>query len=163
MLVQYPLCRSRYKHIPSLARQVQDLRVIRQVAAQMRRFVSSLSLSGPVAPPMHGFGCAYQMPVCQAFLRGHQMTVVADYKPNLSCIHSSLAGSCELDCYPILLRNGVKVPRIVKFCFNRPINADLSDACFHKRGSRQFEVLLHISDYATQIVTAASRTQTLLR
>jgi hypothetical protein len=124
MLVQYPLRRSRYKHIPSLARQVQDLRVIRQVAAQMRRFVPSLSLSGAVAPPMHGFGCTYQMPVCQAFLLGHQMAVEADYKPSLSCIHSSLAGSCELDCYPILLRNGVKVPRIVKFCFNRLSNSD---------------------------------------
>src|ERR1700676_321727 len=68
----------------------------------MRKFVSSLSLSGPVTPPMHGFGCAYQMPVCQAFLRGHQMTVIAKYIPNLSRIHSSLVISCRPECYPIL-------------------------------------------------------------
>jgi hypothetical protein len=90
MLVQNPLRRSRYKHTQSFACQVQDLRVIRQaiyLLISVRKFVSSLSLSGPVTPPMHGFGCAYQMPVCQAFLRGHQMAVVADYKRSLSCIH----------------------------------------------------------------------------
>src|ERR1700676_3910568 len=68
----------------------------------MRKFVSSLSLSGPVTPPMHGFGCAYQMPVCQPFLRGYQMTVIAKYIPNLSRIHSRLVISCRPECYPIL-------------------------------------------------------------
>jgi hypothetical protein len=83
---------------------MQNFRVIRQQSAQMMWAVSGLTLSGSVSAAMRDFGGAYEVPVCQAFLRGHQMAVITDHVPGFRGFHLFLATECVEGSYTMLCR-----------------------------------------------------------
>ena len=87
VLVKNPLRCSYGERIDSATCQSQNLWVVRQQSRQMVRAISNLVLSCCIGTAMRGFICAKEVPLCEALLRSHELTVIPKHVLSFFVLH----------------------------------------------------------------------------
>jgi hypothetical protein len=75
------------ERIDSATCQSQDLWVVRQQARQMMGAISDLVLSCCIGTAMRGFISAEEVPLCEALLSSHEMTVISKHVLSFFVLH----------------------------------------------------------------------------
>ena len=87
VLVKNPLGCSYGERIDSATCQSQNLWVVRHQSRQMMGAISNLALSCCIGTAMRGFSCAEEVPLCEALLRSHKMTVTPKHVLSFFVLH----------------------------------------------------------------------------
>jgi hypothetical protein len=87
VLVKNSLGCSYGERIDSATCQSQNLRVVRQQTGQMMGAISNLVLSCCIGTAMRGFIGAKEVPLCEALLRSHEMTVIPKHVLSFFVLH----------------------------------------------------------------------------